>query len=182
VECEVIRFCRLLSCGSFQTCCLAHSDAATSSSCRGSHSSHQLLHRRQHQPGPASEAWIGTVMHTRQRDETENDREMSRMIETFRELSRLSRFWPRFLGKLPTTNSRSFTISKTTYTPWPSPSQSNNRITWCFPLVSALDAAKTPVFTTLQPLLPGQLPAVKITVRNNGRERAVSATVLYWPA
>jgi hypothetical protein len=38
------------------------------------------------------------------------------------------------------------------------------------------------VFTTLQKLLPGQLPAVKITVRNNRRKRTLSATVLYWPA
>jgi hypothetical protein len=39
------------------------------------------------------------VMHTRQRDETENGRDMSRMIETFRECSRLSEFSARFLGK-----------------------------------------------------------------------------------
>jgi hypothetical protein len=31
-------------------------------------------------------------------------------------------------------------------------------------------------------LLPGQLPAVKIAVRNDRRKRALSATVLYWPA
>jgi hypothetical protein len=104
---------------------------------------------------------------------------MSRMIETFRDLSRLSRFSARFLGKPPTTNARSFTISKTTYTPWPSPSPSNHRSAWCFPLVSALDSARTPVFTTLQQLPPGQQPAVEIAVRNKRRKRALSATILY---
>jgi hypothetical protein len=38
-------------------------------------------------------------MHTRQRDEIENDRDMSRMIETFRELSRLSELSARFSEK-----------------------------------------------------------------------------------
>jgi hypothetical protein len=38
------------------------------------------------------------------------------------------------------------------------------------------------VFTNLLQLLPGQLPAVKIAVRNNRRKRAVSATVWYRPA
>jgi hypothetical protein len=51
-----------------------------------------------------------------------------------------------------------------------------------FPLVSALDAARTPVFRTLLLLLPRQLPAVKIAVVNNLRKRALCATVLYWPA
>jgi hypothetical protein len=104
------------------------------------------------------------------------------MTEASRELSRLSRFSARFLGKQPTTNSRSLTISKTTYTPWQSPWGSNHRSTWCFPLVQGLDAARTPVFTTRLQLLPGQLPGVKIAVRNNRRKRALSATVLYWPA
>jgi hypothetical protein len=48
-----------------------------------------------------SRAAVIAVMHTRQRDETENDRDMSRMIETFRELSRLSPFSATFLGKPP---------------------------------------------------------------------------------
>jgi hypothetical protein len=49
-------------------------------------------------------SWRHPVMHTRQRDETENDRDMARMIETFRELSRLSRLSARFLGKPSATN------------------------------------------------------------------------------
>jgi hypothetical protein len=99
---------------------------------------------------------------------------MSRIVETF--------VLGEILRKTANHKLTIFTISKMTYTPWPSPSRSNHRSTWCFPLLSAVDAARTPVFTTLQQLLPGQLAAVKSAVRNNRRKRALSDTVLYWPA
>jgi hypothetical protein len=47
---------------------------------------------------------IRAVMHTRQRDETENGRDISRMRGTFQEFSRLSEFSARFLGTPPATN------------------------------------------------------------------------------
>jgi hypothetical protein len=46
--------------------------------------------------------------------------------------------------------------------------------------ISGLDAAGTPVCTTLQQLPPRSRQAVKVAVLNNRRLRALSATVVYW--
>jgi hypothetical protein len=51
------------------------------------------------------------VKHMRQRDATENVRDMSRMLETFRELSRLSELWARFLGNLPSRHGKGSTAA-----------------------------------------------------------------------
>jgi hypothetical protein len=76
-----------------------------SNSCTAKKTSSQLAvyfeHEFQFLNNHHSRAAVITVMPTRQRDETENDRDMSRMIETFPELSRLSPFSATFLGKPP---------------------------------------------------------------------------------
>jgi hypothetical protein len=70
-------------------------------------------------------------------------------------------------------------ISNTARTPWPSSSCSNRRRIRGFLLRPAVDAGSTTVCTTLQQLPAGQPQTVKITVQNNRRTRALSATAFH---
>jgi hypothetical protein len=105
---------------------------------------------------------------------------MSRMIETFSRLSRLSRLSARFSGNPSSTNCQDLTLAKTTGTPRPSPSGSIHHCSGVFPPVSRIESLGTPVCTAHQQLAPGQRQAVKVAVMNDRRMWAQSARDRVW--
>jgi hypothetical protein len=114
----------------------------------------------------------GAVVHTRQRDETENDRDISRIVEipaTLAEIFRKTVFRKR---RIPFPRRR---VLHGHHRPGQVIAAS-----WRFRLASGLDAAGTPVCMTLQQFLPGQPQSIKSATLNNRPMRALSATDLYW--
>jgi hypothetical protein len=67
-------------------------------------------------------------MHTRQRDETENDRDMSRIVDTLATLGEI-------FGKTARHKVTKFDHFKEDDYFMASPSGSNHRVTWGFPLI-----------------------------------------------